>query len=205
MKKTIISAAIGAGMLLAFAVPAMAADTASNYGTGFWSRNISKTNNVSTNFVGNNQTEFVVNKLDLHTNTGGSMSIGNVLTPVNGGSGNVTTNVSVGTDVNRSLTVVGSGCPCGTGSSTASNTYTGFGSTNVAKINNISSNVVTNNQNAVVINDLKVSADTGHSAQIGNTVGTGSQVGGDVKTTVTVITNANNSQTFINTPVQVSN
>lgn len=172
MRKNIIGAAFGMGLLLAAVAPAFAAYDCENNTTG------ANSSNYCT-ILAKKKIKFLLinlakvkNNVNNTTNTGANQQNMNTQAGVNGiltGDANATTNVTNWVNENN-LTLNQSGCNGCDASASGNNTLTGYNSTNNVSIN-VSKKIKLAIINAAkVTNNVNSSADTGHNEQNENTI-----------------------------------
>jgi hypothetical protein len=198
MKKNILGAAIGAGLLLALVVPVMAADDCSNSTTGAESHNkcivlARKKATVATFNIGN-----VTNSVGTTTDTGNNTSNENT---ANAGvvgliSGNALATAGVSTSLNTQGATVNQTCD-GCTTATGSNYLTGHDSTNKVIIDQRKSAKVLTTNFGSVTNNVYTTTNTGNNQMNENTIA-GDLISGDATATVTVSTNLNSTTVNIN-------
>jgi len=198
MKKTIVSAALGAGLLLLATVPAFASTDCENNTTGANSSNYctilakKKLKLLLINLAK------VKNNVNTTTNTGANQHNKNTLSgPLGILTGDASASSNVTTTVNNNDVTVNqccAGCDNCTGAS-GNNTLTGYNSTNDVTINKNKSIKVAIINAAKVTNNVNTSAHSGGNTQNENTVA-GDLITGNA-TSNTTVNNTVNTNTVV--------
>lgn len=196
MKKTIISAAFGASLLLLAAVPAFASADCENSLTGAYS------NNHCTILAKKKAKLFLVNLARVTNNTTTDSNTGNNTSNMNtqGGpfgivTGNASATSSVSTVVNQNNVTINQPCDnCTAGSGL--NSMTGYESNNTVNIDNRRSVKVAIINAAEVRNYTQTTANTGNNSSVLNTIG-GDILTGDANAVSGVGNNVNSNTVVI--------
>lgn len=198
MKKTIVSVAFGAGLLLIAAVPAFATYDCTNDTTGASSTNTctilakKKARLLIINLARVN------NNVNNTTNTGANQQNMNTQAGANGiltGNADATSGVTNALNSNN-VTLNQSGCNGCDAGATGSNTLTGYNSTNNVTIDQRKKIKVAIINAAQVTNNVNTSSDTGGNQQNMNTIA-GDTFTGNATSNTTVSTTANTNTVVI--------
>lgn len=194
MKKNILGALFGAGMVLAITAPAFAADCTNEY-TGPKSSNHCDIRNTTKTHLWLTNRADIDNTIKTTAKTGNNEEKGNTI----GGeikSGEATASTAVVNDVNNNVVSISQGnsdCGC---TASGLNTHTGPHSKNSVEIKNTKEVSVGLYNNADIENNVTTSASTGGNESKWNTVG-GSIESGPATATTTVANYANNNSVTI--------
>ena len=203
--KKLISAALGAGMLLVTVSPIFAKVTVKLTDTGPLSNNNVWTNQASNLAVGNTNNAMVTNRTISVSNTGLNLNILNTKVLGTGGNGKAKSKVEIGNSVNNTATVINECSTCDE-DTTVELDQTGPLSNNVVGVTTNKNISVSNVNNAIVTNEVISVANSGLNVSLGNTKVEGTGSTGDAKSVVGILNNVNSSQTYINAvPVVASN
>jgi hypothetical protein len=201
MKKTIISAAFGVGMVLVTLTPVFAVSSCDNYTTGSLSYNRCMLKaGVQVKIDDLKNSANVVNNLHTSANTGNNAN--NFNTSSAGDLGLATSNASATTNpvvnaLNKNKVAVTSNTVnCETCGVTASNAITGYMSSNSVKVDVSKKVEVEISNHANVVNNISSSANTGFNSSSFNTI-SGDLITGNASSTVGVINKLNSNDITI--------
>jgi hypothetical protein len=176
MKKTIIGAIAGLGLVLAVAVPSFAAGTCSDGATGANSWNVCVKASLKLNRVSTLNTGFVTQTVNSRANTGKNESNKNTLATDPGiidPTGNATISGLKGVQLNDAAITVdqSKAAPCTDCTDAGGFKITGNNSKNISALLDVKLASVTTTNFGVVTQTVTSNANTGKNESNGNTVG----------------------------------
>lgn len=199
--KKIFGTGLGIVMMAVSAVPALAFTNVNIGTTGPWSWNHVWVSTPKTTTVTTNQMAVVANNVTSSVNTGGNASNyntvgGNITT------GNASSNTTVDNHLNSAITQIND-CNCTNDAQNVTVNTTGPYSQNTINITSGKTTTVTNGQDALALNNVTHSVNTGGNVSSYNTVTGGGSGTGSAGSVLSISNWLNSAGTFINVPVIV--
>lgn len=195
-KKYMVSAAMGAGMVLMSVVPAFAADNCRNLITGALSSNICSKFTTTKARVNLTNGAMVFNDVNTKSTTGNNEQNKNVIGVTGITTESAKTNVAVGTtgNVNEVKVDQTKAIPA---AATGGNSFTGYKSGNIVTVIDVKKVNVSVSNEAFVTNKITTSANSGHNEENQNVVAGGIDAG-PASSTVIVETGVNSNTVTVN-------